>query len=111
MQMLRRIGRWYHKNMDPLTYLHLQMRLEGKGLVNEHLIRRTAALVRQVEVVPDEKLPLMLIAHLASQEMVVYYDEAIVPDLQKELAASIHNIEFPKVDPLFNVLKSYKVKF
>jgi len=24
---------WYHKNMDPLTYLHLQMRLEGKDYV------------------------------------------------------------------------------
>jgi len=25
--------------MEPLAYLHLQMRLEGKGFVNDYLIR------------------------------------------------------------------------
>jgi hypothetical protein len=34
--MQRRLGygRWYHKNINPLIYLHPQMRLEGKALVN-----------------------------------------------------------------------------
>ncbi|HSK88166.1 MAG TPA: hypothetical protein VK880_07420 [Anaerolineales bacterium] len=44
--------------MEPLAYLHLQMRLEGKVPVN-------TCLLRQVETVPDEELPLMPVARLA----------------------------------------------
>jgi RimJ/RimL family protein N-acetyltransferase len=85
-------------------YLHLQMRLEGKELVNEHFMR-------QVEAVQDEKMPLMLISQLANKELAVYYDEAISPDLQKELAANFFDLEFPKVDSLLNVLQSREIKF
>ena len=67
--------------------------------------------MRQIEVVPDEEMPLLLIAQLASEEMVVYYDEAISPDFQKQLAAIILDIEFPKVDPVLNVLRSHKIQF
>jgi RimJ/RimL family protein N-acetyltransferase len=90
--------------MNPLTYLHLQMRLEWKELVNEHFMR-------QVEVVPDEEMPLMLIAQLENKELAVYYDEAISPDLQKELAANIFDIEYPKLDLLVNVLKSHNINY
>jgi hypothetical protein len=57
------------------------MRLEGKGLVSEHLMR-------QVEIVPDEEPPLVLIAGLANGQLVTYYDEALSPELQQELAES-----------------------
>jgi hypothetical protein len=80
------------------------MRLEGKELVSEHLMR-------QVEIVPDEELPLMLIAQLANGELVVYYDEAIALDLQKELIGSIFEIEFPKIDSLLRVLKRHNIQF
>ena len=90
--------------MEPLAYLHLQMRLEGKVPVN-------TCLLRQVETVPDEDLPLMLVARLANEELVTYYDEALSPDLQKELSAALAITEFPKIGPLFAVLKSRQIQF
>jgi RimJ/RimL family protein N-acetyltransferase len=90
--------------MEPLAYLHLQMRLEGKALVREHFMQ-------QVEVVSDEEMPLLLIAQLANKEVVAYYDEAISPDFQGKLAAIILDIEFPKVDSVLNILRSYKMQF
>jgi RimJ/RimL family protein N-acetyltransferase len=90
--------------MDPLACLHLQMRLEGKVLVNEFFMR-------QVEMVPDEEMPLMLIAQLANEEFVAYYDEAISIDLQKELAANLPGIEFPEIDRLFAILKSHHLHY
>src|SRR5215212_1471470 len=95
---------WYHKNMNSLGYLHLQMRLEGKQLIHEPFMR-------QVEVVPDEEMPLLLIAKLTDEEMVTYYDEAISPDLQKEVAEILPEIEFPEVDSLLHVLRSHNFRF
>jgi hypothetical protein len=90
--------------MEQLAYLHLQMRLEGKGLVNEHSMR-------QVEIVPDEELPFVLIARLANGQLVTYYDEALPAHLQQELAESTFEIEFPKIDPLLNVLMRHNIQF
>ena len=90
--------------MDPLTYLHLQMQLEGKALINEQFMR-------QVEAVPDEEMPLMLIAQLANEEVAAYYDEAISIDLQKELAAPLLEIKFPEIDSLLNRLQSRGIQF
>lgn len=88
--------------MEPLAYLHLQMHLEGKGLVHEHWMR-------QVEIVPDEELPLLLSARLANGELVTYYDENLSPDLYKDLAAA--DIEFPRLSALCEVLKSHHIPF
>ena len=96
--------RWYHKIMDPLNYLHLQMRLEGKEIFNE-------CLIRQVEAVPDEELPLTLIAQLAGGALVTYYDESMSPDLQKELAACLRDTEFPNIDALLNILRIHTTEF
>lgn len=90
--------------MEPRAYLHLQLRLEGKQVFHE-------CLLRQVEVVPDEEVPFMLIAKLANQEMVVYYDEAISSGLQKELAASISDVRFPNVDPLVDILEEHNFQY
>ena len=76
--------------MEPLAYLHLQMRLEGKMLVRERFMR-------QVEAVPDENMPLLLIAQLANEQLVTYYDEAIPPDFQKAVTEIIPAIEFLKL--------------
>jgi RimJ/RimL family protein N-acetyltransferase len=86
--------------MEPLSYLHLQMRLEGLELID-------ADLMRQVEPVPGEELPFMLIARLAGGELVTYYGETISGDLQKELGTA--NIRFPKIDPLIKILQSHNV--
>jgi hypothetical protein len=45
--------------MNLLDYLRLQLRLEGKEIVSDNLLR-------QVEIVPDEEMPLFLIAQLAT---------------------------------------------
>ncbi|RPJ27663.1 MAG: GNAT family N-acetyltransferase [Chloroflexi bacterium] len=89
--------------MQPLAYLHLQMRLEGKELVKGDLMK-------QVEIVPDEELPLMLLARLGNEELVTYYDEVISPDLQKELSATLAKVVFPKIDRLLDVLKSHHIQ-
>jgi len=94
--------RWYHKNMNPLNYLHLQLRLEGKALVRGYFMR-------QVKAVPGEEMPLMLITQLADKEPVIYYDEAISLDLQNELAASLREIKFPNLEAALGVLQKHNV--
>jgi len=44
------------------------MRLEGQAVVNGNLIT-------QVEIVPGEDLPILLLAHLADNNLVVYYND------------------------------------
>lgn len=88
--------------MEPWAYLHLQLRLEGKAVFNR-------CLLRQVEVVPGEEVPFLLIAKLANQEMVMYYDEALSSDLQKELVASISDVQFPNVDAQVDILKKHNL--
>ena len=83
--------------MDPLDYLHLQMRLEGKQVVTPHWIR-------QAEAVPGEGMPPMLLAQLADGRQIAYYSEDLSPDLQQELAAG--KIDFPYIDPLLQLLKA-----
>ncbi len=87
--------------MEPIAYLHLQMRLEGKS-------PSSGCFMRQVEIVPDEEMPLMLIARLANEELVAYYDEAISPALQKQLSAI--DIDFSKVDILLAALKRLNIQ-
>jgi hypothetical protein len=88
--------------MNPIQYLYLQMRLEGKEVVDEHFIR-------QVEVVPDEELPLILLAQLSSGTLLTYVDEALAPDLQKELAH--HQPEFTDIGPLLDILQRNNRQF
>ena len=96
--------RWYHKIMEPIGFLHLQMRLEGKQVVQDRFIR-------QVEIVPGEDMPLMLIASLVNGNVVAYYDEALSHDLQETLAARIAELAFPTIDPLLDILKTHDVLF
>ena len=91
-------------SLNPLDTLHLQLRLEGKSLVG---IDR----LRQVEIVPDEETPLMLLAQLVDQEIVVYYDEVLQPELYAELVAQIHDISFPIINPLLGFLKTQTISF
>ncbi|MCC6300670.1 MAG: GNAT family N-acetyltransferase [Anaerolineales bacterium] len=90
--------------MSPLDYLHLQLRLEGKGVIDGNLLR-------QMEVVPDEELPLLLVAQLANGNLVSYFDEALQTDLKEELAMQIASISFPKINPLIAILQSRNVIF
>lgn len=85
--------------MNPLEYLHLQLRLEGKEVVDENRLR-------QVEVVPDEDVPLMILAQLADGQVVAYYDESLPLDLRTKLMDQIQTLEFPTIEPLLAVLKA-----
>ena len=80
------------------------MRLEGKMVVRERFMR-------QIEAVPDEDMPLLLIAQLSNEQLVTYYDEAIAPDFQNAVTEIIPAIEFPKVDSVLNVLRSHNIQF
>jgi GNAT superfamily N-acetyltransferase len=89
--------------VEPIRYLHLQLRLEGKGIVEDRFIR-------EVEAVPGEDVPLLLVARLADEKVVTYCDEALSGDLQAMLAARIANLDFPAVEPLLEVLREQGVQ-
>lgn len=89
--------------MEPIKCLHLQLQLEGK--------ESFGGLIRQVEVVPDEDVPLLLIAQLFTGELIVYFDEAMSLRLQKELAAGLNNIEFLNIDPVFHILENHCIPY
>ena len=90
--------------MEPLASLHLQLQLEGKEVLRETLLR-------QVEVVPGEAMPLALIARLATGRLVVYYDEAVDAGLHKELMAVLPELKFPDVELLLTILRSHGISF
>jgi len=90
--------------MQPLDYLHLQLRLEGKEVIQ-------GSFLREVETIPGEEMPLTLLAQLAEGPLVAYYDEMIERDFLEMLAASLNVIEFPNLDPLLDVLKKRNIQF
>ncbi len=90
--------------MDPRDYLHLQLRLEGKDVLHDDQLR-------QVEVVPGEEMPLMIVTQLADKRILAYYDEAIQPELHVELAKRIKDIRFPEINSILEFLKTQIISF
>ena len=90
--------------MNPLDYLRLQLRLEGKEIVGDNLLR-------QVEVVPDEEMPLFLIAQLADENLVAYFDEESPTELREALQAQVSNFSCPYIDTLSSFLQSRNISF
>jgi hypothetical protein len=93
-----------YPNMNPLDYLLLQLRLEGKEIIRDNLLR-------QAEVVPDEEVPLMLIAQLADSNVLAYFDETLRTGLRTELIRQVSNMVFPNVEPLSTFLQSESISF
>jgi hypothetical protein len=89
--------------MHPLTYLHLQMQLEGKALIGDRLKREARA-------APDGDLPLLLIAQLKTQEVVSYYNESLSADLHRKLVGSIREMSFSDLEGVLSILKSYDIQ-
>jgi hypothetical protein len=89
--------------MHPLSYLHFQMQLAGKGLNGHRMVKEAGA-------APGESLPLALIAQLRTQEIVAYYDASMPDDLQAGLAGCLPKIQFPRVDPLLEILNSHTIR-
>jgi hypothetical protein len=79
--------------MNPLDSLHLQLRLEGFEIVAGNRIR-------QVEAVPGEERPLMLLAQLADGQFAAYFDEFLKPGLYLELMERLHSNQFPKFEEI-----------
>lgn len=90
--------------MDLSDYLHIQLRLEGKCPVGNGRLR-------QVESVPDEEMPLMLIAQIADDQILAYYDEALPSELHTEMSKRIQNVTFPTIESLLEFLRSKNISF
>lgn len=90
--------------MNPLEYLRLQLRLEGKEIVNGNMLR-------QVEIVPGEDIPLMIIAQLADQDFVFYFDEGLSTEFREELRKEVDRINFSSLDRLITFLKNRNIAF
>jgi RimJ/RimL family protein N-acetyltransferase len=89
--------------MNPVEYLHFQLRLEGKEVVNENLLR-------QVEAVPGEDMPLMILGFLATQDLVAFYDESLPAGLIQKLNDRLPAVKFPNVDLIVSLLQSHGFK-
>lgn len=90
--------------MNPTDYLHLQLRLEGKSVIGSNLLR-------QVEEVPGEEMPLLLIAQLADGKSVTYVNEALDPELQEGLVKRVRSVQFPQIGPLLQFLTIENISF
>ncbi len=84
--------------MHPLTYLHLQMGLEGVGLIGDRLMR-------ELDAGPDGILPLLLMARLSTREIVVYYNQDLPPGTPRKLSAILGGTKFPDVRPVLKALE------
>jgi hypothetical protein len=90
--------------MNPLEYLRLQLRLEGKEIIHGQVLR-------QVEFVPDEGMPLMVIAQLADSNLVAYFDEGRQIEFREDLRKQVSEVSFPKVDQLCAFLQTRYITF
>ena len=82
--------------MNPLEALQLQLRLEGFEIIHSNRLR-------QVDVVPDEAMPLALLARLSDGQVTVYFDESLTPNLYLELMERAQHIKFPTIHPLLEI--------
>lgn len=90
--------------MNPLEALQFQLRLEGFEIVNGNRLR-------QVETVPCEEIPLMVLAQLADGRVAAYFDESLPLNLYLELMESARHIPFPTIGPLLETLAKQHISF
>jgi hypothetical protein len=90
--------------VNPIDYLHLQLRLEGKSVIGDTRLHL-------VEAVPGEEMPLLLIAQPIDGKSVAYVDEALNSDLQEELIRRVRSVQFPQIGPLLEFLDIENISF
>jgi hypothetical protein len=90
--------------VNPIDYLHLQLELEGKSVIGDTCLH-------QLEVVPGEEMPLLLIAQLTGRKRVAYADEALDPILHEELLRRARSVHFPQIGPLLEFLTLKNIPF
>jgi hypothetical protein len=88
--------------MKPLEALQLQLRLEGFEIVNGNRLR-------QVEAVPGEEMPVLILAQLSDGQLAVYFDESLTPNLYLELMERAQHIQFPTIDPLLEIFAGQNI--
>jgi RimJ/RimL family protein N-acetyltransferase len=85
-----------------LDYLHLQMKLEGKGFNQECLLVRLG---------PDaEEIPLVLLAHTADRQTVIYFNEALPVELQIELSDRVSQFEFSNQEIFIEPIRAWGIR-
>lgn len=87
--------------MDPLEYLHLQMRLEGKIFSADGLITRLGP--------ESENTPLVLIAKTENGRQVAYFGESLPGNRRRELVESLEKSTFPAMGIMFDQFQSYGI--
>jgi hypothetical protein len=90
--------------MKPLDALQLQLRLEGFEILRGNRLR-------QVESLPGEEMPLLVLAQLAGGQAVAYFDESLDQNPYQELMDQTKLIQFPDIDPLINILNMQSIPF
>jgi hypothetical protein len=88
--------------MQPLDYLHLQLKLEGKGLSGDGLLTQISP--------SSEVLPLVLVAHTSDGHSLTCWSEALPIELRLDLAIRAPHLEFPQVDGVLDALRSYGIQ-
>jgi hypothetical protein len=89
--------------VNPIEYLHLQLRLEGKCVIGSDLLR-------QVEEIPGEENPILLLAQFPDGQSVAYFNETLDSNLLAELSGLIQEVYFPKIDRLLEFLKERNIR-
>jgi hypothetical protein len=90
--------------MKPLEALQHQLRLEGFEIVNGNRLR-------QVEAMPGEEMPILILAQLSDGQVAVYFDESLTPNLYLELMERSQHIQFPTINPLLETLNTQNIPF
>jgi hypothetical protein len=82
--------------MQPLDYLFVQMRLEGKGITPPDRLTSLPS--------ADEDVPLMLVAQLADGLISVFFDERLTAEMCQQLRMQSDVLHFPLVTPITKIL-------
>lgn len=88
--------------MNPIDYLHLQLRLEGKSVIGDTRLHLA-------EAVPGEEMPLLLIAQFTDGKSVAYVNEALDPALQEDLVRRARSVQFPQIVPILEFLHTKNI--
>ena len=89
--------------MNPIDYLHLQLRLEGMGVIGSDLLR-------QEEEVPGDQNPFLLLAQCPDGQSVAYFNETLASNLLAKLSGLLQEDSFPKIDRLLEYLKERNIR-
>jgi hypothetical protein len=84
--------------MDPLEYLHIQMRLEGKGLSQDGLLTSLG---------PDgEDIPLVILAKTEIGQQVTYFSNSLPSKLRIEILNRCRDSETPAIEAILCQLRT-----